>query len=1071
MSASRLRGYKAMILPVLLASAWIGLAALPFSPSADAQRRQVIGDPPGSFKGGAESGTGGGPGRGPRAQQQSQDSANQPGNQAGNLPPVDANANQGQSDASVESLLDESLADPTKLEAARRKGNEPPPDSNDPMRLSTFYYERARARMIIGQYANAIADYHQAADQAARGSNLEAGYIWGELASAYKQAGRPVSALDAARKAVATSRNPTPPRQAAQNALIVAFASAIGDLATAEQALAALKQAAGAQRQGGGEGQFQIQMALLRAEADMLEARGKHTEAEPLRRQAMNIAVRRAQFKGNLMVMRIVALSNNLLLQGRTGEAEIVARRALVEVQKHSGPNSFDVAHVLQRLAGILIEQGRLTEAETLTERAQQIARSNNTNSAAGLFASIYAAQGRWQEAAQKYDFARNQRTPEDFEAFAAAQANYPLVMVKAGRAAEILPRLQHLLAQNQRLLGDKHAETAELRGLLAMGLVETGQPDAALTEFTAAIPILTQASRASESDDGQSARSMRQRAIIEAYIDLLMRRHAAGQPLPSGIDPLAESFRLAEAARGRDVQRALSASATRAAAGNPALADLVRDLQDAEKQIGALNAALANAISARADEQTPNMTAALRQRIDGLRDARGKLSARLEREFPDFAALLNPKPADIAGVRKALRPGETLVSFYSGEKATYIWAVASDGAATFHMSALGRAELSDLVAKLRATLEPNADSVDGIPAFDIAIAYKLYSELLAPLGATLAQTKSLLTVPHGPLGQLPLGLLVTENAAQPAKTNPSKGQAFAGYRDIPWLIRKMAVTQLPAAASLGILRALPPGAADRQAFIGYGDPWFNNQQASEAQTAQLTMRGGKLNLRSAPSKAGNAAASQAGIGLKDLPRLPETADEVRNIAGVLLADAGSGSKLGKLASRSTVKAADLSHQRVIMFATHGLIPGELEGLDQPALALSAPDVTGQPEDGLLTAADILGLKLNADWVVLSACNTAAGSGAGSEAVSGLGRAFFYAGTRALLVSNWPVETTSAASLTTELFRRQAQNPGLTRAEALRQAMLSLIDKGGNADFSYAHPIFWAPFSLVGDGA
>ncbi len=1070
MSVSRLRGYKAMILPVLLASAWIGLAALPFSPSADAQRKQVIGEPAGSFKGGAEGGpgggVGGGPGRGPRAQQQqqSQDNASQPGN----LPQVDANANQGPSDASVESLLDESLADPAKLEAARRKSDEQPPDSSDPMRLSTFYYERAKARMIIGQYANAIADYQQAADQAARGHNLEAGYIWAELASAYKHAGRPVSALDAARKAIETSRNPSPPRQAAQNALIVSFASAIGDLATAEQALAALKRAAGAQRQVPGEGPFQIQMAQLRAEADMLEARGKHTEAEPLRRQAVNIAARRAQFKGGILVTRTVALSNNLLLQGRAGEAEIIARRALVEVQKHSGPNSFDVAHVLQRLAGILIEQGRLTEAEALTERAQQIARSNNTNSAAGLFASIYAAQGRWQEAAQKYDFARNQRTPEDFEAFAAAQANYPLVMVKAGRGAEILPRLQRLLAQNQRLLGDKHFETAELRGLLAMGLMETGQPDAALKEFTAAIPILTQASRASESDDGQSARNMRQRAIIEAYIDLLMRRHAAGQPLPSGIDPLAESFRLAETARGRDVQRALSASATRAAAGNPALADLVRDLQDAEKQIGALNAALANAISARADEQTPNMTAALRQRIDGLRDARGKLSARLEREFPDFAALLNPKPADIASVRKALRPGETLVSFYSGEKATYIWAVASDGAASFHMSALGRAALSDLVAKLRATLEPNADSVDGIPAFDIAVAYKLYSELLAPLNATLAQTKSLLTVPHGPLGQLPLGLLVTENAAQPG---PGKGQAFAGYRDIPWLIRKMAVTQLPAAASLGILRALPPGAADRQAFIGYGDPWFNNQQASEAQTAQLTMRGGKLKLRSAPSKAGDAAASQTGIGLKDLPRLPETADEVRNIAGVLLADAGSGSRLGKLASRSAVKAADLSHQRVIMFATHGLIPGELEGLDQPALALSAADVTGQPEDGLLTAADILGLKLNADWVVLSACNTAAGSGAGSEAVSGLGRAFFYAGTRALLVSNWPVETTSAASLTTELFRRQAQNPGLTRAEALRQAMLSLIDKGGNADFSYAHPIFWAPFSLVGDGA
>ena len=175
-------------------------------------------------------------------------------------------------------------------------------------------------------------------------------------------------------------------------------------------------------------------------------------------------------------------------------------------------------------------------------------------------------------------------------------------------------------------------------------------------------------------------------------------------------------------------------------------------------------------------------------------------------------------------------------------------------------------------------------------------------------------------------------------------------------------------------------------------------------------------------------------------------------------------------------ANPTTVKKMDLTNRKIVMFATHGLVPGDLSGLGQPALALSAPDVTGNPADGLLTAEDILGLRLNADWVVLSACNTAAAQGAGAEAVSGLGRAFFYAGTRALLVSNWPVESTSARELTTDLFRRQVDNAGLARAEAMRQAMLALIDgpglKGadGRALFSYAHPIFWAPFSLVGDG-
>ena len=120
---------------------------------------------------------------------------------------------------------------------------------------------------------------------------------------------------------------------------------------------------------------------------------------------------------------------------------------------------------------------------------------------------------------------------------------------------------------------------------------------------------------------------------------------------------------------------------------------------------------------------------------------------------------------------------------------------------------------------------------------------------------------------------------------------------------------------------------------------------------------------------------------------------------------------------------------------------------------------------------------EVLGLKLNADWVVLSACNTAAGQGNDGEAISGLGRAFFYAGTRALLVTHWPVETTSARALTTGVFRRQAEDSTLTRAQALRQTMLTLIDSQSYVDpttnktvYAYAHPLFWAPYALVGDG-
>jgi len=157
-----------------------------------------------------------------------------------------------------------------------------------------------------------------------------------------------------------------------------------------------------------------------------------------------------------------------------------------------------------------------------------------------------------------------------------------------------------------------------------------------------------------------------------------------------------------------------------------------------------------------------------------------------------------------------------------------------------------------------------------------------------------------------------------------------------------------------------------------------------------------------------------------------------------------------------------------------VMFATHGLVPGELNGLTQPALALSSPEVTGDQDDGLLTMDQVLTLKLDADWVVLSACNTASGDGAGSEAVSGLGRAFFYAGAKALLVSNWPVDSVASKTLMIDLFQRQQQSPATSKAELLRQSMLNEIDhggmkEGGNLKYAYAHPLFWAPFVVVGD--
>jgi CHAT domain-containing protein len=281
----------------------------------------------------------------------------------------------------------------------------------------------------------------------------------------------------------------------------------------------------------------------------------------------------------------------------------------------------------------------------------------------------------------------------------------------------------------------------------------------------------------------------------------------------------------------------------------------------------------------------------------------------------------------------------------------------------------------------------------------------------------------------------------------------------------------------VPSGAALRTLRQLPPGKPSRSTLIAFGDPFFSEEQTKEAedigemQVAENLTRGVPLRRRNTPQLEGVDSAE-----LALLPRLPDTAAELKAMALALQADPSKVLNLGKQANESKVKSLDLSGFKVLAFATHGLVAGDLNGLTQPALALTAPAVAGVEGDGLLTMEEILALRLDADWVVLSACNTGAGAGAGAEAASGLGRAFFYAGTRALLVTNWSVHSQSARELVTSLFRRQAEDASLSRAEALRRAMLELIDGKGFTDqqgasrFAYAHPLFWAPYTIIGDG-
>ena len=177
---------------------------------------------------------------------------------------------------------------------------------------------------------------------------------------------------------------------------------------------------------------------------------------------------------------------------------------------------------------------------------------------------------------------------------------------------------------------------------------------------------------------------------------------------------------------------------------------------------------------------------------------------------------------------------------------------------------------------------------------------------------------------------------------------------------------------------------------------------------------------------------------------------------------------------MGSRATEANFKAADHRSISILALATHGIIAGELKGAIEPGLVFTPPESSSLEDDGLLTASEITGLTIDANWVILSACNTASGDGSqGAPGLSGLARSFFFAGARNLLASHWPVRDDVASIMTVNLVKLRQENPKLSRAEALQRAMQAIRnDPQADDDIdSWAHPSAWAPFTLIGDGA
>jgi CHAT domain-containing protein len=280
-------------------------------------------------------------------------------------------------------------------------------------------------------------------------------------------------------------------------------------------------------------------------------------------------------------------------------------------------------------------------------------------------------------------------------------------------------------------------------------------------------------------------------------------------------------------------------------------------------------------------------------------------------------------------------------------------------------------------------------------------------------------------------------------------------------------------VSVLPSVASLKSLRVFAHRDRGTKPMTGFGDPLFNPSQDGAGDNRAAGKSGAtKSASRALVTSAYTDFWQGAGVDrarlAAALPQLPDTADELNAVAKDLGVAAGD-IHLGSDASETTVKRLALADYGIIYFATHGLVAGDVKGLAEPALVLSLPKQPTELDDGLLTSSEVAQLKLNADWVVLSACNTIAGDRPGAEALSGLARSFFYAGARALLVSHWSVDSEAATRLTTSTFDRLKADPGLGRAEALRQAMLAYLNDRSSPRNAY--PAFWGPFALIGEGA
>ena len=568
-------------------------------------------------------------------------------------------------------------------------------------------------------------------------------------------------------------------------------------------------------------------------------------------------------------------------------------------------------------------------------------------------------------------------------------------------------------------------AETFLLR---AGQFVRAGQPDAAVPVCRSAVAALVTL-KAGTTPELMSP-------CLDAYAAAAAKHADQRQVL------LGEMFTAAQLAQAGITSQQIAQATARLQenARDPKVAEAIRKREDENAALQGLYRQRDQlAVMQLAGGSTPasgtNITAEIDKQIAAAQAALATADAALQAASPNYGQLVQQvvKASEILAV---LHPHEAFVSIVLGEKDGWEFLLHDGTIATAKVDG-GTPRMAKLVHDLRAGIEL---TTAGLPSFNIASAREAYDATLGQFGKSLDEVTALAIAPSGPLLSIPLEVLLT---------GPADNGNLAGA---PWLVRKFAISHVPAPSNFVSLRKIAEGSRASQAWFGFGD--FQPVTLAQAQAVFP----------------GPACAESAQL-FAQLPALPYARKEL-DVARQLLGASASDELLGRAFTAPAVLKTPLKNYRILHFATHALLPSELKCQSEPAIVTSDPAGASGARGALLTATDVVGMDLDAELVILSACNSGGPGGTtAGESLSGLARAFFFAGARGLMVTHWDVNDKVGAYLVAETLGRIRDHPGIGASEALRESQLALLQGAGQSfPTEIAHPFFWAPFAVIGEG-